>query len=51
LAQRVSYFEWMLQVLERAIKMDNLPYELYKVLSRPERVLTSAYPSGWTTGG
>jgi Glutamate dehydrogenase/leucine dehydrogenase len=44
LAQRVSYFEWMLQVLERAIKMDNLPYELYKVLRRPERVLTVSIP-------
>jgi len=31
-------------VLERAIKMDNLPYELYKVLSRPERVLTVSIP-------
>jgi len=51
LAQRVSYFEWMLQVLERAIKMDNLPYELYKVMSRPERVLTVSIPVGWTTGG
>ncbi len=44
MAQRVSYFEWMLQVLERAIRMDNLPYELYKVLSRPERVLTVSIP-------
>ena len=31
-------------MLKRAIRMDNLPYELYKVLSRPERVLTVSIP-------
>mgnify|MGYP001770694801 FL=1 len=44
MSSKPSYFQWMLQVLERAVRMDNLPYELYKVLSRPERVLMVNIP-------
>ena len=44
MSSKVSYFQWMLQVLERSVKMANLPYELYKVLSKPERVLMVSIP-------
>jgi len=41
---RVSYLEWMLQVLKESVELGGFPEEVYHILSKPERVLMVSIP-------
>lgn len=41
---KVSYLQWMLQVLRRSVDLGGFPEEVYAVLSKPERVLMVSIP-------
>jgi len=41
---KVSYLQWMLQVLRRAVDLGGFPEEVYTILSKPERVLMVSIP-------
>ncbi|MCX8184662.1 MAG: Glu/Leu/Phe/Val dehydrogenase [Sulfolobales archaeon] len=41
---KVSYLQWMLQVLKRSVELGGFPEEVYQILSRPERVLMVSIP-------
>ena len=41
---KVSYLQWMLQVLRRSVDLGGFPEEVYAVLSKPERVLMVGIP-------
>ncbi|MEM2196630.1 MAG: Glu/Leu/Phe/Val dehydrogenase dimerization domain-containing protein, partial [Sulfolobales archaeon] len=41
---KVSYLQWMLQVLRRSVDLAGFPEEVYQILSKPERVLMVSIP-------
>ena len=41
---KVSYLQWMLQVLRRSVDLGGFPEEVYTILSKPERVLMVSIP-------
>jgi glutamate dehydrogenase/leucine dehydrogenase len=41
---KVSYLQWMLQVLRRSVDLGGFPEEVYAILSKPERVLMVSIP-------
>ncbi|MCX8208591.1 MAG: Glu/Leu/Phe/Val dehydrogenase [Sulfolobales archaeon] len=41
---KVSYLQWMLQVLRRSVDLGGFPEEVYQILSKPERVLMVSIP-------
>ncbi len=47
---RVSYLQWMLQVLRKSVELGGFPEEVYQVLSRPERVLMVSVPVRMDSG-
>ncbi len=44
MSSKVSYLQWMLQVLRRAVDLGGFPEEVYTILSKPERVLMVSIP-------
>jgi len=41
---KVSYLQWLLQVLKNSVELGGFPEEVYQILSRPERVLMVSIP-------
>jgi len=41
---KVSYLQWLLQVLKKSVELGGFPEEVYQILSRPERVLMVSIP-------
>jgi glutamate dehydrogenase/leucine dehydrogenase len=44
MSSKVSYLQWMLQVLRRSVDLGGFPEEVYTILSKPERVLMVSIP-------
>ncbi len=41
---KISYLQWMLQVLRKSVDLGGFPEEVYTILSKPERVLMVSIP-------
>lgn len=50
MSSKISYLQWMLQVLRRSVDLGGFPEEVYQLLSRPERVLMVSIPVRMDSG-
>ncbi|MCC6047495.1 MAG: Glu/Leu/Phe/Val dehydrogenase [Desulfurococcaceae archaeon] len=50
MSSKVSYLQWMLQVLRRSVDLGGFPEEVYTILSKPERVLMVSIPVRMDSG-